>query len=73
MQLNRNKDYGTVMGSDHGVCYVQNEVLFDADGNQCGVDAVHAAELKEALDQAQSTTLTLPKKGNGQLAEQLKG
>lgn len=31
-KLDKSKDYGTIMGSDKGQCFVQNKVIFDAEG-----------------------------------------
>ncbi len=37
-KLDRKRDFGEVMGHDGGACFVQDETLFDADGNELVTD-----------------------------------
>lgn len=33
-KLDRSRDFGEIMGSDNGAAFVQDEILFDASGNE---------------------------------------
>ena len=66
-KLDRKRDFGEVMGHDGGACFVQDETLFDADGNELVTDqpvkkapAAKAAKKTPAKKAAASATEPAP-------------
>lgn len=57
-KLDRSRGYGEVWGHDGGAAFVQDEILFDADGNALAVD-----------DQAPEAEPVAPKKRGPKKAE----
>lgn len=78
-KLDRKRSYGEVMGHEGGAAFVQDDVLFDASGDELVTEAPKqtkapaAASKQTKAPAAKPTEPVAADPANGQLAAQLQG
>lgn len=68
-KLDRKREFGEVMGHEGGACFIQDEILFDAEGNEL----VTAKAPVAAKAPAKKVAAPAPVPADDQLAAQLDG
>jgi hypothetical protein len=50
-KLDRKRDFGEIMGHEGGACFIQDDTLFDAEGNELVTGKPKAAAKPKVVDQ----------------------
>ena len=68
-KLDRKREFGEIMGHEGGACFIQDEILFDAEGNELVTKAAPAPKAPVA----KKVAAPAPAPADDQLAAQLDG